>query len=147
MKTKGIFALFTLIIIVKGAWWAAAFQPVILSLGAVLSAINLDLEPFEWRNWLKFSSEEDKEKFSGDEDYDEEMKKQGMVWDEDIGWCQEVVSKPGERLTPLTEQENEELNAKIREGWKRRDARPPHTLMDPVQMRERAEKERNADTE
>ena len=43
MKLIGIIALFTLIVMVKGSWWAAAVQPVILSLGAVLSAIDLDV--------------------------------------------------------------------------------------------------------
>ena len=28
---------------VKGAWWAAAVQPVILSLGAILGAVDLDV--------------------------------------------------------------------------------------------------------
>ena len=138
MKIKGIFALFTLIVMVKGAWWVAAMQPVILSLGAVFSAISLDLEPIEWRNWLTHFSEEDSE---------EEKEKQGLVWDEDIGWCQEVVSKPGERLKPLTKEEHEAMNERIRQGWKEQDKRPPHTLDDPVQMRERWERERKEDTE
>ena len=43
MNFKVIFALLTLIVFVKGAWWAAAVQPVILSLGAVLSAIDQDV--------------------------------------------------------------------------------------------------------
>ena len=41
--------------IVKGTWWIAAVQPVILSLGAVLAAIDLnvlDVQPIEWRNLL-----------------------------------------------------------------------------------------------
>ena len=48
MKLKDIFALFTLSVIVKGTWWAAAVKPIILSLGAVLTAIDkdvLDIEP------------------------------------------------------------------------------------------------------
>ena len=51
MKLQFIFALFTLIFTVKGAWWTAAVQPVILSIGAVLSAIDLDIldvQPLEW---------------------------------------------------------------------------------------------------
>ena len=44
MKLISIFALFTLSSIVKGTWWAAAVQPVILSLGAVLTALDLDLD-------------------------------------------------------------------------------------------------------
>ena len=43
MKLTIIFALFTFIVMVKGAWWAAAAQPVILGLGAVLGALNLDI--------------------------------------------------------------------------------------------------------
>ena len=43
MKLLGILSLFTLISMVRGAWWAAAVQPVILGLGAALSAIDLDL--------------------------------------------------------------------------------------------------------
>ena len=40
---RGIVALATLIVIVKGAWWATAVQPVVLSLGAILSAVDLDV--------------------------------------------------------------------------------------------------------
>ena len=43
MKLTIIFALFTLTVMVKGAWWTAAAQPVILGLGAVLGALNLDI--------------------------------------------------------------------------------------------------------
>ena len=64
MKIRDIFALFTLIMIVKGTWWAAAVQPVILSLGAVLSAIDkdvLDIEQIQWKNWLPFINKIEKE--------------------------------------------------------------------------------------
>ena len=58
MKSTFIFVLFTLVVIVKGAWWAAAVQPVILSLGAILGTIDLDVldngKLFEWRNFLPF---------------------------------------------------------------------------------------------
>ena len=47
MKLKVIFALYTLSVIVKGMWWTAAVQPVILSLGAVFTAINLDVLDIE----------------------------------------------------------------------------------------------------
>ena len=60
MKLIDIFALFTLSVIVKSAWWAAAVQPVILSLGAVLSAIDLDVldvQPVKWKNWLPFKED------------------------------------------------------------------------------------------
>ena len=43
MKLFYIFALFTLSVFVKGAWLAAAVQPVILSLGAILGTIDLDV--------------------------------------------------------------------------------------------------------
>ena len=45
MKLVNIFALFGLIVIVNSAWWATAVQPVILSIGAVFAALDLDLEP------------------------------------------------------------------------------------------------------
>ena len=43
MKVSSIFVSFSLIVIVKGAWFIAAVQPVILTLGAVLGAIDLDV--------------------------------------------------------------------------------------------------------
>ena len=50
MKLNNIFVLFALIVMAKGAWWAAATQPVILGLGALLGALNMDIfdaaEPF-----------------------------------------------------------------------------------------------------
>ena len=57
MKLLAIFALFQLIVFVKSTWWAAAVQPVILSIGAVFTALNSDVlnfdaQPIEWRNWL-----------------------------------------------------------------------------------------------
>ena len=46
MKTSCIFVIFTLTVIVKGAWWAAAVRPIVLSLGAAFTALNLDDQPF-----------------------------------------------------------------------------------------------------
>ena len=43
MKVASIFVSFSLIVIVNGALWAAVVQPVILTLGAVLGAIDLDV--------------------------------------------------------------------------------------------------------
>ena len=43
MKLFSIFAVFTLCEFVKGAWFVAAVKPVLLSIGAVLAAIDLDL--------------------------------------------------------------------------------------------------------
>ena len=48
MKSFSILAILSLSVIVKGAWWTAAVQPIILTLGAVYTAIDrdiLDLEP------------------------------------------------------------------------------------------------------
>ena len=45
MKLRVLFALFTFITIVKSTWWAAAVKPFILSLGAILAAVDFDLEP------------------------------------------------------------------------------------------------------
>ena len=47
MKLASIFVLLALSVTVQGAWWAAAaVQPVILSLGAILGAIDLDVLNF-----------------------------------------------------------------------------------------------------
>ena len=57
MKLRGILVLFAMIVMVKGTWWTAAVQPVILSLGAVLSAIDLDaldVHSIEFKKWLPF---------------------------------------------------------------------------------------------
>ena len=53
MKLVIIYALLTLIVMVKGAWWATAAQPVMLGLGAVLGALNLDISeiPIEWNTF------------------------------------------------------------------------------------------------
>ena len=73
MKLKDIFALFGLSAMVNGAWWAAV-QPVILSLGAVFAALDLDLEPMldlkpiEWRKLLFAKNAKDEEE---DEEEDE----------------------------------------------------------------------------
>ena len=52
--------LFTLSVIVKGAWWAAGVKPVVLSFGTMMAAVDLDLSefnvnylhPFDWRRWF-----------------------------------------------------------------------------------------------
>ena len=43
MKLRNIFTVFAIFVMVRGTWWAAAVQPVILSLGTVLSAVDLDV--------------------------------------------------------------------------------------------------------
>ena len=47
MKLTVIFVIFTLIVIVEGAWWAAAVQPVMLGLGALLTTLNQDVLDLE----------------------------------------------------------------------------------------------------
>ena len=59
MKLSGVFALFALIVMVIGAWWAAAIKPVILSLGAIFGAIDLDVlnvETIQWINLMPYKS-------------------------------------------------------------------------------------------
>ena len=56
MKLRELFALFTLSAVVKGSLWAAAVQPIILSLGAMMAAIDqdvLDVHFIDW-NWKKW---------------------------------------------------------------------------------------------
>ena len=64
MKFVSIVAFLTLIKMVKGVWWAAAVQPLILSLGAVLGALDLDVldnvQPFDLRNFLPFINKQEK---------------------------------------------------------------------------------------
>ena len=78
MNLINIFALFTLSVMVKSAWWAAAVQPVILSLGAIFSAIDQDVLDIQWLPFIN-KQEETKtlEDASGDlmmlEDDDEKV--------------------------------------------------------------------------
>ena len=58
MKFRDIFALFTLSVMVNGAFWAAAVQPVLLSLGAMLAAVDMDVLDIQ----LPFISKQDEAK-------------------------------------------------------------------------------------
>ena len=66
MKLSDIVALFGLSVMANGAWWAAAVQPVILSIGAVFAALDLDIEPFldaqpfEFRKLMTFKIDKEK---------------------------------------------------------------------------------------
>ena len=63
MKLKLIFVFLTLTLVAKGFWLAAAVQPVLLSLGAVLTVLNqdaLDIQPIEMKNWLPFAKKSKK---------------------------------------------------------------------------------------
>ena len=46
MKLTCIIVILSLSVIVEGAWWAIAVRPIILTLGAALTALNLDESPF-----------------------------------------------------------------------------------------------------
>ena len=81
MRLLDIFALFGLSVMVNGAWWAAAMQPVFLSVGAVFAAFDLDLEPFlnakpiDFRNLMapkKTSKKEKDDKEKNEKAKDEE---------------------------------------------------------------------------
>ena len=59
MKIFSIFVLLILIEMVKGAWWTAVAHPVILSLGAILGTLDLDVlnvEPIGGYSWMSFDS-------------------------------------------------------------------------------------------
>ena len=60
MKLRGIFALFALSVVTKGAWWAVAVQPLLLSIGTVFAALDLDLEPIQWRNLIPLLKKQEK---------------------------------------------------------------------------------------
>ena len=56
MKLREVFALFTLSMVVKGSLWAVAVQPVILSLGAMMAAVDqdvLNVHFFDWKSWFR----------------------------------------------------------------------------------------------
>ena len=59
MKLKGVFALLSLSVMVKGTWWSAAVQPIILSLGAIMGAIDLDVLEIPFINKYATSEDED----------------------------------------------------------------------------------------
>ena len=46
MKASCVLVLYTLIVVVNGAWWVVAIQPIVLSFGAIYSALNLDGQLF-----------------------------------------------------------------------------------------------------
>ena len=54
MKISAIFVLFTFSVVVKG--WAAILQPVLMSIGAALTALNIDsdlisdMQHFVWKS-------------------------------------------------------------------------------------------------
>ena len=62
MKLSFIFVCYSLSVLVEGTLWAAAVQPFILTFGAILGAVDLDLldaEPIQYRNILPFINKHD----------------------------------------------------------------------------------------
>ena len=51
MKASCLFAVLTLSLVVNGAWWTAAIQPILLSFGAAFAALNLDVQPLLDIDW------------------------------------------------------------------------------------------------
>ena len=72
MKLSEIIVLFGVFVMANGAWWAAAVQPVILSIGALFAALDLDLEtvidtkPFELRKLMIFNNDFDRPMSEGE---------------------------------------------------------------------------------
>ena len=118
MKLTVIFALFALIVMVKGTWWAAAVQPFILSLGAILGTIDsdvLNVESIEWRNLLPFINKQEEEK-----NYDmtaqqvkEEQENEPKLWNDDNGICKRLG--PDE---PPMEYEEPKEDDHVKKYWK-----------------------------
>ena len=80
MKSKVFFSILNLIVIVKAALLATAVQPVILTLGAVMAALDLDVldvQPIAWRNWKIFKSEK---KESQQEETEETKEEEELQW-------------------------------------------------------------------
>ena len=112
MKLKGIFALLALSVVVKGTWWAAAVQPVILSLGAVFTALNhdvLDINPIEWQSFKPFINKQAKNKRKERERRPKRAKrKPDEKPDRPVYITEEEAEKEREEFTPLTEEELKE---------------------------------------
>ena len=65
---------------VRGAWIAAVAQPLMLSIGAILAAIDLDvldIQPIQWKNRL-FSDKKDEGGAKGEAEGGSDMWKRGI---------------------------------------------------------------------
>ena len=70
MKILVIFVLFTLSVLVNGSLWTVAVQPIILSLGAMMAAVDqdvLDVHFFDWKSWFRPVVDEERKKAKRDE--------------------------------------------------------------------------------
>ena len=112
MKLKDIFALFGLSVMVNGAWWAAAVQPVMLSIGAVFAALNLDLEPIldakpiELGKLMIFKNRGKKEKEKEEEP--EWMKDKPIDYND-------ITYKPPKKRIETPEQKKARIEKKLKE--------------------------------
>ena len=61
MKLSCIFTILALSNIVRGAWWAAAMQPIAVTLGAAFAAFNGDVQPLLDLDLKKMIFKQDKE--------------------------------------------------------------------------------------
>ena len=108
MKLRDIFALFTLSVIVNGAFLAAAVQPVLLSLGAMLAAVDLDVFDIQ----LPFISKQDEAK-------PEEKTPEPAANKEHEETQKKDVENEKEKIKSYT---SEEMNKKLEEAAAKWDA-------------------------
>ena len=70
MKLSCIFTILALSNIVRGAWWAAAMQPIAVTLGAAFAAFNGDVQPLldlDLKKLIIFKQEKDETERKEDE--------------------------------------------------------------------------------
>ena len=77
MKGSCVFAVLTLSVVVNGAWWTAAIQPIVLSFGAAFAAFNLDVQPlfdYDLKSWRIFKQDQEELPKLARGEFIEEMK-------------------------------------------------------------------------
>ena len=80
MKVISLLALLFCVEIVKGTWWTAAVQPVILSLGAILGAVDLDVLDIQLP--VVYKKETRKDRKATKERHERIDKTAKVVWEE-----------------------------------------------------------------
>ena len=110
MNLTGIFAIFSLILFVKGACWITAVHSVLLSLGTIYAAIDhnviKDLEHIEWKNFLPFINKQD-ETPKEPHDNPEPMTKEELIKEQDN------IMKELEKYIPESEKESKDFKKKM----------------------------------
>ena len=64
MKASCLFAVLTLSLVVNGAWWTAAIQPILLSFGAAFAALNFGVQPLldiDWKSQGIFKQDKEEQ--------------------------------------------------------------------------------------